>query len=561
MTQILRNDFGFNGFIVSDCGAIEDIYADHKIVENAAQAAALAVKSGCDLNCDLGEGIYLNLIPAVEQGLITEAEIDVAVKRLFLARFKLGMFDPPSQVRYAQIPYEIVDSDPHRNLALEAARKSMVLLKNENQTLPLSKDVKKVAVIGPNANQWLMLLGNYNGVPSQAITPLEGIKSKLPNAEVLFAQGSELAEGMPMFYTVPEGNLFTDKGKPGLKAEYFDNRELTGEPLFEEVVANLDANWNDRAPREDMDDDNFGVRWTGEIRPEESGTYQIGFIGTCNTQLYINDEMVAKTTYHFRDEYGDPRLRKSEPIELEAGKSYKLKVEAGDSYADAQVQLVWAAPKPNLLEEAISAAQQSDAVILCMGLTARMEGEEMDIQIDGFRGGDRTKLDLPKTQQELIQKIQELGKPVVLVLLNGSALAVNWADKNVPAILEAWYPGQAAGTAIADILFGDYNPAGRLPVTFYQSVNDLPPFEQYDMTTQTYRYFKGEPLYPFGYGLSYSKFEYADLTFPQSIKAGEPVEVSFKITNKGDLDGEEVPQLYVSQIDSPVLAPNKSLKA
>lgn len=561
MTQILRNDFGFEGFIVSDCGAVEDIYADHKIVENAAQAAALAVKSGCDLNCDLGQGIFLHLIPAIEQGLITEEEVDVSVKRLFLARFKLGMFDPASDVAYAQIPYENVDSDTHKKLAAEAARKSMVLLKNENQTLPLSKSLGKVAVIGPNANQWLMLLGNYNGVPSSAVTPLQGIQEKLPNSEVIFAQGCELAAGMPMFYTIPDEVLFTPEGHPGLQVDYFNNNTLDGEVLYSEVVPNLDANWNDKAPREDMDDDNFGVRWSGEIRPDQSGEFQIGFIGTCNTQLYINDELVAKTVYHFKDEYGDPRLRKSAPIYLEAGKSYALKVEAGESYADAQVQLVWAAPKPNLLQEVVNAAKAADAVILCMGLTARMEGEEMDIQIDGFRGGDRTKLGLPEVQVDLIKKIQALGKPTVLVLLNGSALAINWEDANVPAILEAWYPGQAGGTAIADILFGDYNPAGRLPVTFYKSVEDLPPFEQYEMTDQTYRYFKGTPLYPFGYGLSYSTFEYSDLKMANQAKAGEAIEVSVNVTNKGDMDGEEVVQLYISQVNSPVPAPLKSLKA
>ena len=560
MTQILRDDFGFDGFIVSDCGAVADIYANHKIVDNAAEAAALALQSGCDLNCDLGEGTYLNLVPAVKQGLVTEEDIDVAVKRLFLARFKLGMFDPPEQVAYARIPYETVDSEEHQELALEAARKSMVLLKNENQTLPLRKDLKKVAVIGPNANQWLMLLGNYNGVPSEAVTPLEGIQAKLPQAEVLFAQGSELAEGMPMFYQIPASMLTTPEGKPGLHAEYFTNRELTGDALYTETVAELDANWNDRAPREDMDDDNFGVRWTGEIRPEQSGTYQVGFISTCNTKLYLNDTLVARTEYHFRDEYGDPRLRNSASLALEAGTSYRLRVEASESYADAQVELVWAAPKPDLLKEAVEAARQAEAVVLCVGLTARMEGEEMDIQIDGFRGGDRTTLDLPEVQQNLIQEIQALGKPTVLVLLNGSALAINWADEHVPAILEAWYPGQAGGTAIADVLFGDYNPAGRLPVTFYKSVDDLPPFEQYEMTTQTYRYFKGEPLYPFGYGLSYTTFAYEGLTLPSSIKAGDSVAVSFTVTNTGRRDGEEVVQLYVSQIDSPVPAPIKSLK-
>ncbi len=561
MTEILRHDFGFEGYIVSDCGAIEDIYADHKLVDNLPQAAALAVRSGCDLNCDLGQGIYLNLIPAVGQGLITEEEIDVAVKRLFLARFKLGMFDPESEVPYAQIPYETVDSEANRRLAEETARKSMVLLKNDNQMLPLSKELKKVAVIGPNANQWLMLLGNYNGVPSRAVTPLEGIREKLPDAEVTFAQGCELAEGMPMFYTVPSEILFMQDGKQGLRAEYFNNRELKGEVLYSETVPALDANWHDRAPREGMDDDNFGVRWTGEVRPEQSGEYQLGFIGTCNTRLYLDDELLAKTSYHFRDEYGDPRLRKSEPIFLEAGKSYRLKVEAGESYADAQVQLVWAAPKPNLLQEAIGAAEAAEAIILCMGLTPRMEGEEMDIEIDGFRGGDRTKLSLPPVQQELISEIQALGKPTVLVLLNGSALAVNWEEEHVPAILEAWYPGQAAGTAIADILFGDYNPAGRLPVTFYRSVEDLPPFEQYEMTSQTYRYFEGEPLYPFGYGLSYTTFEYSDLNIADQAKAGEPVTVSVKLTNTGNRDGEEVAQLYISQIGSSVPAPLHSLKA
>jgi len=561
MTEILRKDFGFEGFIVSDCGAIEDIYADHKLVGSLPQAAALAVRSGCDLNCDLSQGIYLNLIPAMEQGLITEEEIDVAVKRLFLARFKLGMFDPESEVPYAQIPYQTVDSEASRRLAEEAARKSMVLLKNEGHTLPLSKGLKKVAVIGPNANQWLMLLGNYNGVPSAAVTPLQGIREKLPDAEVAFAQGCELAEGMPMFYTIPSNVLFTPDGKPGLKVEYFNSRELKGDVLYAEAVPELDANWSDGAPRADMDDDNFGARWTGEIRPGQSGAYQLGFISTCNTQLYLDDSLVARTTYHFRDEYGDPRLRKSEPIYLEAGKSYRLRVEAGESYADAQVQLVWAAPKPDLLQEAIDVAKGADAAILCMGLTARMEGEEMDIQIDGFRGGDRTKLGLPQVQLELIRKIQALGKPTVLVLLNGSALAINWEDEHVPAILEAWYPGQAAGTAIADILFGDYNPAGRLPVTFYKSADDLPPFEQYEMTGQTYRYFKGEPLYPFGYGLSYTTFEYSDLNIPDQARASDPVTVSVKLANTGGLDGEEVVQLYVAQINPTVPSPLRSLKA
>ncbi|MFY0686278.1 MAG: glycoside hydrolase family 3 C-terminal domain-containing protein [Cyclobacteriaceae bacterium] len=546
MNDILRDQFGFDGYIVSDCGAIEDIYNEHGLVDTPEEAAALAVKSGCDLNCGLDPDVYPFLIQAVEKGLIDENTINQSVKRLFLARFKLGMFDSPEEVPFAQIPYEVVDSEENRTLAATAAKKSMVLLKNEDNLLPLSKDVKNVAVIGPNANQWLMLLGNYNGVPADPITPLRGIKEKLPNANVTFAQGSELAEGMPMFYEIPEANI------SNLEASFYDNRTFEGEPLYTEKWTSLNANWNDQAPREDMNDDDFGARWKGVITPSMSGEYQLGFIGTMNTQLYLADSLIARTSYHFMDEYGDPRLRKSDPIYLEAGKTYQFTLDAGESYADATVQLVWAAPKPDLQTEAITAAQNADVVIMCMGLTARMEGEEMDVAIDGFRGGDRTKISLPKVQQELIKTIKAVGKPVVLVLLNGSALAINWSDENIPAILEAWYPGQAGGAAIADILFGDYNPAGRLPVTFYKSVDDLPPFEEYAMTGHTYRYFEGEPIYPFGYGLSYSTFEYSDLSIPASSNIKDSVLISFTVTNTSEIAGEEVVQLYVTNEDRPV---------
>jgi beta-glucosidase len=543
LNKLLREDWKFNGYIVSDCEAITDIYANHKLVATPEEAAALAVKSGTDLECGK---VYLNLKKAVEQKLITEQEIDVALKRLFTARFRLGMFDPPERVRWANISYDVVDNQQHRELALEAARKSMVLLKNDHNTLPLKKDIGTVAVIGPNSDQWLMLLGNYNGVPSDPVTPLRGIREKLPNSNVLFAQGSELSNGLPMFYTVPSQVLFTEDNKPGIKADYFNNKDWNGSPLFSSVDSVLDVNWKDKAPRSDMDDDTFSVRWTGILQPDQSGVYQLGFIGTSNTKLYLDDSVIAKTVYHFRDEYGDPRLRKSVPIKLEAGKKYKLKVEASETFADAQVQLVWAAPKPNLHSEAMDVARRADVVVMCMGLTPRMEGEEMDIQVDGFRGGDRTKIGLPAVQEQLIKDIQALGKPVVLVLLNGSALAVNWEQANVPAIIEAWYPGQAAGRALADVLFGDYNPAGRLPVTFYKSEADLPSFSEYHMTSQTYRYFKGDPLYPFGYGLSYTTFQYDKLKVDSIQKAGATVRVSVDIKNTGTVAGDEVAQLYVS---------------
>jgi beta-glucosidase len=539
--DILRNEWGFSGFIVSDCEAITDIYQYHKIVSTPEEAASIAVKAGTDLECGK---VYQHLKEAVAKKLITEAEIDIAVKRLFTARFKLGMFDPVDKVKYAQTPYSVVDSKEHKALALEAARKSIVLLKNEGNILPLKKDLGTVAVIGPNADQWLMLLGNYNGVPSQTITPLEGIKEKVSDkTSVLFAQGSELAEGMPMFYTIPAEVLFTTQNSPGIKAEFFDNATLSGEPLFSQVTPTLDANWYDKAPRDEMDDDNFSVRWRGELKPKISGTYQLGFISTCNTKLYIDDSLVAKTVYHFRDEYGDPRLRKSVAINLEAGKKYRVVVEAIETFADAQVQLVWAAPKPNLREEALSAARRADVVIMCMGITPRMEGEEMDVNIEGFRGGDRTRIDLPAVQQQLLKDVYAMGKPVVLVLLNGSALAVNWENEHLPAIVEAWYPGQASGQAIADVLFGDYNPAGRLPVTFYKSTNQLPAFDDYEITNQTYRYFDGTPLYPFGYGLSYTSFQYSDL---QADKTSDSIQIAVRVKNIGKRDGDEVVQVYRS---------------
>jgi beta-glucosidase len=555
LDDVLRNDWAFSGFVVSDCDGIVDIYQNHKQVESPAEAAALAVKSGTDLECGK---VYLNLKEAVERNLITEAEIDVSVKRLFMARFKLGMFDPSEQVPYANIPYDVVDNTEHRTLALEAAQKSIVLLKNDKQLLPLKKDLGTIAVIGPNADQWLMLLGNYNGVPADPITPLRGIREKFSGSKVVYAQGCELADGMPTYKTIPEHVLSTGT-ESGLTASYYNNLDFGGEPLFEAVDKEMNKNWSDKAPRNDMDDDGFSVRWTGTLTPDKTDTYQLGFVSTCSTRLYINDSLVARTIYHFRDEYGDPRLRKSPAMKLEAGKQYKIVLEAIETYADAQVELVWARPQPELKKEALAVAREADVVVMCMGLTARMEGEEMDIVIDGFRAGDRTRIDLPRPQRELIRDIQALGKPVVVVLLNGSALAVNWEQQNIPAILESWYPGQAAGAAIADVLSGDYNPGGRLPVTFYKSVSDLPGFKEYNIKGQTYRFFTGSPLYPFGYGLSYTTFTYTDLNVAGEHRAGEPLKVSATVTNSGTRSGEEVVQVYVSAADPERKAPVRTL--
>jgi beta-glucosidase len=409
LVKILRNEWGFDGYVVSDCGAIYDIYENHELVESPEEAAALAVKSGCDLEC--GQ-VYESLKKAVGKGLITEQEIDVAVKRLFTARFKLGMFDPPELVKYAQIPYAVLDNKEHRDLALEVARESIVLLKNENSLLPLDKNIKTVAVIGPNADQWQVLMGNYNGVPADPVTPLRGIKEKVsPATKVLYAQGCELVAGMPVFSVIPENVLFSEENTGCLKGEYYNNRDLSGSPLFTRTDKNIDHNWFDQAPRSDMDGDNFSVRWSGELRPDRSGEYQLGLISTCKVRLYLDDQLLARSTYHFGDEYGDPRLRESKVLQLEAGQKYSLRVEAEESYGDASVRLVWTRPDTELLRQAIDAAGQADLVIMCMGLTPRLEGEEMPVNIEGFRGGDRTRLDLPQVQQDLIRAVQAAGKP------------------------------------------------------------------------------------------------------------------------------------------------------
>jgi len=416
MTSILRREWGFDGYIVSDCGAISDILYGHKMVPGMAAAAARAVISGCDLSC--GEE-YGALAEAVREGLIAETEIDTAVERLFTARFRLGEFDPPERVPYARIPYTINDRPEHDRLALEAARASLVLLKNEGNALPWPKTLKKIAVIGPNADNLEVLLGNYNGTPSHPVTPLQGIRDKLgAQASVTYARGCILAEGMA----------------------------------------------------------------------------------------------------------------------------------AGEKRSAAA-----------LLEEALQAARTAEAVVLCLGISPRLEGEEMEVQVPGFHGGDRTSLDLPAPQQELMERLAALDKPTVLVLLNGSALAVNWANARIPAILEAWYTGQSAGTAIADALFGDYNPGGRLPVTFYKSAADLPPFHEYTMAGRTYRYFTGEPLYPFGHGLSYTTFDYTEFKMPEKVRAGEEVSVQVTVKNTGARAGDEVVQLYVRDEQASVPVPLRSL--
>ena len=544
---------------MSDCGAIDDIYLRHKVAPTAAAAAALGVRTGTDLDCGR---VYPNLVDAVHQGLVTEAQIDSSVARLFLARFRLGMFDAPERVRWAQIPFSTVDAPDHRALARQAARESIVLLRNAGGMLPLRTSRGTIAVIGPNADQPRVLLGNYNGEPADPITPLRGLREALPGTRVLYARGSDLAEGFPVLDGVPSSVLTAPDGRPGLQAEYFANRTMSGAPLFTTHDSVVRAAWQDGAPRPDMNADDFGVRWTGTFRAPQTGAYRFGMLGTMKVQLWLDDSVVARSVYPSRgDEFPDPRLAQSAAVQLEGGHRYRLRLDAQESYGDAQVQLVWSAPSETLEADAVRVAQQAETVVLVLGLTPGLEGEEMPVQVPGFRGGDRTSLALPAPQQHLMERIVALGKPTVLVLLNGSALSVNWAQAHVPAIVEAWYPGQAGGAAIADVLLGAYNPAGRLPVTFYRDVADLPAFENYAMAGRTYRFFGGTPLYAFGHGLSYTTFAYTHLrTSVAQLSPTGQVTISVDVTNTGTRAGDEVVQLYVRHRGSHVDRPAKELR-
>ncbi len=551
--DMLRGEWGFDGYVVSDCGAIDDIYKRHKFVETAEAASAMAVKRGTDLEC--GDS-YKALVNAVKQGLIAEVEIDRALKRLLAMRFRLGMFDPPELVPYAKIPFSANDSPEHRRLALEAARESIVLLKNDNNTLPLRKDLKSIAVIGPNADDVQVLLGNYNGTPSRATTPLAGIRSHVSSGtKVLHALGTTLAEVSAV--PVPATNLRGPNGEAGLKAEYFANKTLAGVPAVTRVDREVSFDWGVMSPAPGIPVDDFSARWTGKLVPTVSGKYRFGAIVDDGVRVYLDGKLIAEDwTDHA------PATVTGE-VTLEAGKSYDIKMEYYESKIGAVARLAWQPPVVNTgspYAEAVDAAKQADAVVMVLGLSSRLEGEEMNVPEPGFLGGDRVSIDLPARQQRLLEAVAATGKPVVLVLLSGSALAVNWANEHVAAIVQAWYPGEEGGAAIAEVLFGDYNPAGRLPVTFYKSVDQLPAFDNYQMDGRTYRFFKGEPLYPFGYGLSYTRFKYSAFgVSPARIAATQNVTVSATVENAGTREGDEVVQVYVTDLAASVRVPIRSL--
>jgi beta-glucosidase len=538
--DLLRNKWGFRGYVVSDCGAIGDIYAGHNYVVTLPQAAAMSVKAGTDLNCGSG---YYALRYSVSDRMIPRNDIDRSVKRLFEARFRLGMFDPPELVPWSGLTLADNDTPAHRHLARQAAQESIVLLKNERNILPLKPSVKSIAVIGPSADSVDVLLGNYSGNPSQYSTILDGIRKRFTGAKVIFSVGSVPAETVGVPIGSESLRMVSTNSQPGLTGEYFGNIALEGKPIVTRVDPAIDFTWNGIAPAPGVPAGEFSVRWSGELVPASTGDYRFGLRseGDYGLRLYVDGKCLI-------DEWTRPgEGGMTTLVHMERDRAYPIRVEYAHRKWESSAHLLWEAP--DFRERAVVAARSVDVVIAVVGITARLEGEESGTVLPGFFGGDRVDLDLPPPQQQLLEAVAATGKPLIVVLTNGSALAVNWAQEHAVAILEAWYPGEEGGSAVADVLSGAYNPGGRLPVTFYKSVAQLPPFASYSMAGRTYRYFTEQPLYPFGYGLSYATFRYDNVRVdsPQ-VPADGTVSVSARVTNVGKSEGDEVVELYVNHL-------------
>jgi beta-glucosidase len=555
LEHTLRGAWQFQGYVVSDCGAVRDIDNGHRYRPSQPQASAIALEHGMDNECiDFFEKVtddhdYRPYIEAVQQGYLSEAAIDTALVRLFTARIRLGMFDPPDKVPYTKLDQAQLDSAAHRSLARRLANESMVLLKNDG-VLPL-KSAKHILVVGPLADQTAVLLGNYNGIPSHTVSVLEGMKAEFPGVDITYVPGTDFLsnQGNP----VPSAVLTTPEGQPGLKAEYSAGQSLDSRSaLFAtriEPVVDLNAS---NLPEQARGKSALSVRWSGFIRPSETGDYLLGIKASGSASVSVGDRQVVQM-YSSGTSLGR--------VHLEQGQPAKLDVEFGQGGGrNLQAQLIWTpvSAAPDLA--AMNAAKEADVVIAVVGITSRLEGEEMKVDQPGFLGGDRTSLDMPKQEEDLVQSLATTHKPLIVVLMNGSALGVNWEKAHAAAILESWYSGEEGGAAIAQTLSGKNNPAGRLPVTFYKDVQQLPSFEDYSMTGRTYRYFQGEPLWPFGYGLSYTKFQYGAMAVPQApINAGDPLNVAVTVTNTGALAGDEVVQLYLKFPDIPG-APVRALR-
>ena len=538
LTKVLREDWGFDGYVVSDCGGPSLLINGHHYVSVPATAAALSLRAGLDLEC--GDDIFIGpLREAYAKCLVSEEDIDRAARRVLTARMRLGFFDAPGVCPYDTIPPSVIGSDAHRELALQTAREAVVLLKNERNTLPFRKGrVRSLAVVGINAG--ICEFGDYSGVPASApVSILEGIRAQAgKDVRVEYAPWKSAVDGMEII--APE--FFPE----GLQAEYYRGIDLAGEPAVRrEPWINYEP--SNQAPDPFLPDSPQSVRWTGKLRPPVTGEYVLNLVSDEGARLKLDGRLLF-------DDWQSHAVRSDTvSVRMEAGRDYTVEVEYYDNRDYALARLCWRMPaigeqdRLSLYGRAGELARSCDAVVAVMGINKSIERE----------GKDRDTITLPPDQQEFLRELYRINPNLVLVLVAGSPLSVLWEDKNLPAIVNAWYPGEQGGTAVAEVLFGRCNPAGRLPLTWYNSLDDLPPFDDYDITKRTYKYFDGEVLYPFGYGLSYTSFRYSDL---QVVDCGETVEVSFTLKNVGRMDGDEVAQVYVQLPEYEGVAPQKELR-
>lgn len=554
LIQILRNDWGFDGIVLSDCGAIADFYNEygHKAYSDAESASAAAVLNGTDLECGSS---YKALVKAAQEGKIDEKDIDKAVLRLLEARFALGEMDAPEDVSWTKIPFSVVASAAHDSLALDIARKSMTLLQNKDNILPLKRGGLTVAVMGPNANDSVMQWGNYNGMPSHTVTILDGIRNALgADDKLIYEQGCSWVE-RTLIQSV--FNQCKSADGQGFTARYWNNVKHEGTPVTTTQVTTpfrfCTSGATVFAPGVNLTD--FSATYNSVLTPLQSGEVVFEIYTYGSGCLRINGEEVKR----FHNTHGGRSLDYT--LQVKAGVPYDIELDFEYFRSDAQLNFDIGFKQKVNIDASVACVKDADVVVFAGGISPLLEGEEMGVNLPGFKGGDRTDIELPAVQRELIHALHRAGKKIILVNCSGSPIALEPETKNCEAILQAWYPGQAGGTAVADVLFGDYNPGGRLPVTFYRNMSRLPDFEDYNMTGRTYRYMTQQPLFPFGYGLSYTTFEYGNLSLTkEQIKVGEPLKLTVNVTNNGQRDGEEVVQVYLKKQDD-AEGPGKTLRA
>ena len=534
LMQILRDEWRYKGIVVSDCGAISDFYrpGTHGTHPDKEHASAGAVLSGTDLECG---GEYGSLADAVKAGLIDEKQIDVSLKRLLTARFELGEMD--EQPAWAEIPASTLNSKEHQDLALHMARESLVLLQNKNDILPLNTGLK-VAVMGPNANDSVMQWGNYNGIPGHTVTLLEAVRSKLPEGQVMYEPGCDRTSREALQSLFSECSI---NGKPGFSAEYWNNRICEGEVVATDQISTpfhfTTTGATTFAPGVEIT--NFSARYESVFRPSQSGDVAFRFQLDGEVTLMVDGEQVAKKVY-----VKNPTNLYT--LQAKAGKEYHIEILFKQRNERATLDFDLGKQVEINLNLAVEKVKDADVVLFAGGISPSLEGEEMPVEVPGFKGGDRTDIELPAVQRDLLKALKKAGKKVVFINYSGSAIGLVPESNTCEAILQAWYPGQAGGTAIVDVLFGDYNPAGRLPVTFYKDAGQLPDFEDYSMKGRTYRYMQQQPLFPFGHGLSYTTFTYGEANLSKNtIGDGGTVTLTIPVSNAGQRDGDEVVQVYL----------------